>query len=252
MGNPPMLLSRETVQITSHKWEKKKHQNHNKSIPCSAAASSVWMNVERYIDPARKLSPLSARCVQVTLSTWPSVTSGATSRLCLRPSWNATPPCLSATTRERSGSACEASPSCLTFDPRADWLSSPRRWRSYWPSWMWIAGASSWAPAGWERWAPTPSGGGDVSRRLLLCPAGVHEARRAALPGAAEGAAGHRLAGLPAGLLHGTPGPAEVSQAQGETLISTRLYLWDIRSRALEILTSKFSLVFFSCLLLCA
>lgn len=53
-----------------------------------------------------------------------------------------------------------------------------------------------------------------------LCLTGVHEARRAALPGAAEGPAGHRLAGLPAGLLHGTPGPAEVSQTQGETLAS--------------------------------
>lgn len=59
-----------------------------------------------------------------------------------------------------------------------------------------------------------------MSRCLLLCPAGVHEARRAALPGAAEGPAGHRLAGLPAGLLHGTPGPAEIPQTQGETLIS--------------------------------
>lgn len=59
-----------------------------------------------------------------------------------------------------------------------------------------------------------------MSQGLLLCLAGVHEARRAALPGAAEGPAGHRLAGLPAGLLHGTPGPAEIPQAQGETMSS--------------------------------
>lgn len=65
-----------------------------------------------------------------------------------------------------------------------------------------------------------PSAGDHASRFPLLCLAGVHEARRAALPGAAEGAAGHRLAGLPAGLLHGAPGPAEISQAEGETLIS--------------------------------
>lgn len=83
-----------------------------------------------------------------------------------------------------------------------------------------------------------------------MCLTGVHEARRAALPGAAEGPAGHRLAGLPAGLLHGTPGPAEIPQAQGEALISVATTR-DIDSDALETFSSKFNLIFFSCLLLC-
>lgn len=50
------------------------------------------------------------------------------------------------------------------------------------------------------------------------CVSGVHEARCAALPGAAEGPAGDRLVGLSTGLLHGTSGPSEISQAQGQCL----------------------------------
>lgn len=59
------------------------------------------------------------------------------------------------------------------------------------------------------------SGGMRCVTALPCCVSGVHEARCAALPGAAEGPAGHRLVGLSAGLLHGTSGPAEIPQTQG-------------------------------------
>lgn len=47
---------------------------------------------------------------------------------------------------------------------------------------------------------------------------GVHEARSAALPGAAEGPAGRPLARPPAGGLHGTPGPPEIPTTQGQQM----------------------------------
>lgn len=123
----------------------------------------------------------------------------------------------------------------------------PRRWRSCWRSWTWIGGASSWAPAGWERLVPTPRVETTCHVCFLLCLAGVHEARRAALPGAAEGPAGHRLAGLPAGLLHGASGPAEISQAEGETLISMPM----TRDCTFETFGCTWPFIFFSCQVLC-
>ena len=54
--------------------------------------------------------------------------------------------------------------------------------------------------------------------------AGANEAWRAAVPGEAQGPAGQRLAAPLPGLLHGSPGPAEVPQAQGR---------WRTRARPL-------------------
>lgn len=117
-----------------------------------------------------------------------------------------------------------------------DWTHS---WRSY-QSKCWVllfpggGGAAGGAGRGQEQRGHGRQQGENTLRLMLLKGwqseqppdwsnrvSGVHEARRAALPGAAEGAAGRRLAGPPAGCRQGAPGPAEVPQTQGETVLPT-------------------------------
>lgn len=162
---------------------------------------------------------------QVIPSTWLWATSGVIFRPCLRRLWNVTPPCLSATMRERSGGTPQQLSVAQTLSSSAlnEWVAllslRLRPWRSCWPSWIWIERASPWVPAGWghnKRKQQHMNPAASKYYGASSCVSGIHEARGAALPGAAAGPAGHRLVGLSAGLLHGTSGPAEIPQTQGE------------------------------------
>lgn len=255
MGNPPLLLSRQADRRCKLHLASQRRSvacsatassalsgckflfstlNHCRSIRFSSNRAKRFCPVSLYAPSNLHLSLfgniyLPVSFSQVIPSTWPWATSGVTSRRCLRPLWSAMPPCLSATMRERSdGSSWQL---WVTQHIPVFWTLTRyggllflhlRRWRSYWQNSIWTEGASLWAPAGWEHvWTPwieqqnMSPGGMRCVMALPCCVSGVHEARCAALPGAAEGPAGHRLVGLSAGLLHGTSGPAEISQTQG-------------------------------------
>lgn len=158
-----MLPLRETVQITSHKWKKKTHKKHNRSIPCRAASSSEL--------PECKMSQwgnasLCSHCAgypeHMTLSDFRCHFQALSPPIMKRYA------SMFVSHDERKVRLRLQGPSSLPLllcSWPTCWLAffsvCPRRWRSCWLSWMWIGGASSWAPAGWERWTPTPSGRGD-------------------------------------------------------------------------------------------